>query len=135
MDVTTTSTRQGKFEARFYHKIFEEEIGRVRGHFGYVNITVFPTMITNLNLTVHSIQLQLILKARDMQVEEKMATFACINSTRAILTSLTRSRDKPDNNSNSSSQITLGLVCGAFAGVKVLMVTKMLVEMLRSESF
>lgn len=35
MDVTTTSTRQGKFEARFYHKIFEEEIGRVRGHFGY----------------------------------------------------------------------------------------------------
>ena len=26
--------RQGKFEARFYHKVFEEEIGRVRGHFG-----------------------------------------------------------------------------------------------------
>ena len=37
MDVTTTSTRQGKFEARFYHKIFEEEIGRVRGHFGPLN--------------------------------------------------------------------------------------------------
>jgi len=34
MDVTTTSTRQGKFEARFYHKVFEDEIGRVRGHFG-----------------------------------------------------------------------------------------------------
>lgn len=34
MSVTTTSTRQGKFEARFYHKVFEEEIGRVRGHFG-----------------------------------------------------------------------------------------------------
>lgn len=34
MDVTTTSARQGKFEARFYHKIFEEEVGRVRGHFG-----------------------------------------------------------------------------------------------------
>jgi translation initiation factor 3 subunit I len=34
MDVTTTSARQGKFEARFYHKIFEDEIGRVRGHFG-----------------------------------------------------------------------------------------------------
>lgn len=30
MDVTTTHTRQGKFEARFYHKVFEEEIGRVR---------------------------------------------------------------------------------------------------------
>jgi translation initiation factor 3 subunit I len=34
MDVTRTSARQGKFEARFYHKIFEDEIGRVRGHFG-----------------------------------------------------------------------------------------------------
>lgn len=34
MDVTTTAARQGKFEARFYHKIFEEEVGRVRGHFG-----------------------------------------------------------------------------------------------------
>ena len=29
-DVTTTSSRQGKFEARFYHKIFESEIGRVK---------------------------------------------------------------------------------------------------------
>lgn len=29
-DVTTTSSRQGKFEARFYHKIFELEIGRVK---------------------------------------------------------------------------------------------------------
>lgn len=34
MGVTTTNARQGKFEARIYHKIFEEEIGRVRGHFG-----------------------------------------------------------------------------------------------------
>ncbi|RMZ90620.1 hypothetical protein DV736_g2148, partial [Chaetothyriales sp. CBS 134916] len=43
MDVTTTSTRQGKFEARFYHKIFEDEIGRVRGHFGPLNtIAVHP---------------------------------------------------------------------------------------------
>lgn len=43
MDVTTTSTRQGKFEARFYHKIFEDEIGRVRGHFGPLNtVAVHP---------------------------------------------------------------------------------------------
>ncbi|KAF2841789.1 translation initiation factor 3, subunit I [Patellaria atrata CBS 101060] len=43
MDVTTTSARQGKFEARFYHKIFEEEIGRVRGHFGPLNyVAVHP---------------------------------------------------------------------------------------------
>ena len=34
MEVTQTAARQGKFEARFYHKIFEDEIGRVRGHFG-----------------------------------------------------------------------------------------------------
>lgn len=37
MDVTQTSARQGKFEARFYHKIFEDEIGRVKGHFGPLN--------------------------------------------------------------------------------------------------
>ncbi|KAI6248332.1 Eukaryotic translation initiation factor 3 subunit I [Erysiphe necator] len=44
MDVTTTSSRQGKFEARFYHKIFEQEIGRVRGHFGPLNtVAVNPS--------------------------------------------------------------------------------------------
>ncbi|KAF1811860.1 eukaryotic translation initiation factor-like protein 3 subunit [Eremomyces bilateralis CBS 781.70] len=43
MDVTTTSARQGKFEARIFHKIFEEEIGRVRGHFGPLNyVAVSP---------------------------------------------------------------------------------------------
>ena len=43
MDVTTTSSRQGKFESRFYHKVFEEEIGRVKGHFGPINyIAVRP---------------------------------------------------------------------------------------------
>jgi len=42
-DVTTTVARQGKFEARFYHKIFEDEVGRVRGHFGPLNtIAVHP---------------------------------------------------------------------------------------------
>lgn len=43
MDVTTTAARQGKFESRIYHKIFEEEIGRVRGHFGPLNtVAVHP---------------------------------------------------------------------------------------------
>jgi len=42
-DVTTTAASQGKFEARFYHKIFEDEIGRVKGHFGPLNyIAVHP---------------------------------------------------------------------------------------------
>ncbi|KIM30962.1 hypothetical protein M408DRAFT_327876 [Serendipita vermifera MAFF 305830] len=43
MNVTTTSARQGKFETRFWHKIFEEEVGRVKGHFGPINtIAVHP---------------------------------------------------------------------------------------------
>ena len=42
-EVTTTSQRQGKFEARFYHKIFEDEIGRVKGHFGPLNTVRSPS--------------------------------------------------------------------------------------------
>ncbi|KII90659.1 hypothetical protein PLICRDRAFT_157916 [Plicaturopsis crispa FD-325 SS-3] len=43
MSVTTTSARQGKFETRFWHKIFEEEVGRVKGHFGPINtLAVHP---------------------------------------------------------------------------------------------
>ncbi|SCV05072.1 LANO_0G17854g1_1 [Lachancea nothofagi CBS 11611] len=42
-DVTTTSSREGKFEARLYHKIFQDEIGRVKGHFGPLNcVAVSP---------------------------------------------------------------------------------------------
>jgi len=41
MEVTTTSTRIGKFDARFFHSIFEEEIGRVKGHFGPINSLSF----------------------------------------------------------------------------------------------
>jgi translation initiation factor 3 subunit I len=41
MDVTTTSARQGKFETRFYHLVFEEEMGRVKGHFGPINTLAF----------------------------------------------------------------------------------------------
>ena len=40
MNVTTTSLRKGKFETRFWHKIFEEEVGRVKGHFGPLNTYV-----------------------------------------------------------------------------------------------
>lgn len=41
MDVTTTSTRVGKFNARFFHYIFEEEFGSVKGHFGPINSVAF----------------------------------------------------------------------------------------------
>eukprot|EP00918_Siedleckia_nematoides_P027837 GHVU01059882.1.p1 GENE.GHVU01059882.1~~GHVU01059882.1.p1 ORF type:complete len:326 (+),score=43.59 GHVU01059882.1:99-1076(+) len=41
MDVTTTSTKIGKFDARFYHLVFEEEFARVKGHFGPINSVSF----------------------------------------------------------------------------------------------
>ncbi|TPX48040.1 hypothetical protein SeMB42_g02502 [Synchytrium endobioticum] len=41
MSVTTTSAKQGKFEVRFFHLAFEEEIGRVKGHFGPINTLAF----------------------------------------------------------------------------------------------
>lgn len=37
MSVTVTSASQGKFETRFFHTIFEEEFGRIKGHFGPIN--------------------------------------------------------------------------------------------------
>ena len=46
MSVTTTSLRQGKFEARFWHRVFEEEVGRVKGHFGPLNTYVIPILIS-----------------------------------------------------------------------------------------
>nr|ACO15193.1 Eukaryotic translation initiation factor 3 subunit I [Caligus clemensi] len=41
MEVTMTSTRIGKFDARFFHVVFEEEFGRVKGHFGPINSVQF----------------------------------------------------------------------------------------------
>ncbi len=41
MEVTTTSTKVGKFDARFFHLVFEEEFGRVKGHFGPINSVQF----------------------------------------------------------------------------------------------
>ncbi|BES98604.1 unnamed protein product [Nesidiocoris tenuis] len=39
--VTTTSSRVGKFDSRFFHLIFEEEFARVKGHFGPINSLAF----------------------------------------------------------------------------------------------
>ena len=41
MAVTTTSSKAGKFDSKIYHKIFEEEIGGIRGHFGPINALAF----------------------------------------------------------------------------------------------
>jgi translation initiation factor 3 subunit I len=37
ISVTTTSSRAGQFEARFFHSIYASEVGRVKGHFGPIN--------------------------------------------------------------------------------------------------
>lgn len=37
----TTAAQTGKFDARFYHMIFAEEFGRVKGHFGPINSVAF----------------------------------------------------------------------------------------------
>lgn len=40
-EVTTTAQQSGKFEAQFFHTIFEEEFARVKGHFGPINTIAF----------------------------------------------------------------------------------------------
>lgn len=40
-DVTTTSARAGRFEACFYHRVYAQEIGRVKGHFGPINTIAY----------------------------------------------------------------------------------------------
>ena len=39
--VTTTAGQAGKFEVVFYHKIYQEMFGTVRGHFGPLNFVAF----------------------------------------------------------------------------------------------
>ncbi len=39
--VTTTAGRAGKFQSVFFHKIYETEVGSVRGHFGPINSLMF----------------------------------------------------------------------------------------------
>lgn len=41
MEVTTTSTKSGKFDSRFFHLIYEEEFARLKGHFGPINSLAF----------------------------------------------------------------------------------------------
>jgi len=40
-DVTTSSTRQGKFEAEFYHMVYQDYMGSIKGHFGPINSLAF----------------------------------------------------------------------------------------------
>lgn len=37
MSVTTTSSKMGKLDAIFFHLVFEDELGSIKGHFGPIN--------------------------------------------------------------------------------------------------
>lgn len=51
MSVTTTSGKVGKFETRFFHLVYEEEFGSVKGHFGPINASAyFPALVIGLFL-------------------------------------------------------------------------------------
>lgn len=39
--VTTTYARMGKFEIKWFNKIYEDELGAVKGHFGPINTLDF----------------------------------------------------------------------------------------------
>lgn len=39
--MTTTAAKAGYFEARFFHKVFEEEFANARGHFSPINSVAF----------------------------------------------------------------------------------------------
>lgn len=41
--VTTTSAKEGRFEARFFHKVYTEEFANVKGHFGPINAVAFSS--------------------------------------------------------------------------------------------
>lgn len=77
MDVTTTSTRIGKFEARFFHLAFEEEFEESR-------------VTSDLSTVLPSI-----LMARATAVAAKMVTSASTTSTHSTL-NLSLKLNKPD---------------------------------------
>lgn len=84
MSVTTTSLRQGKFETRFWHKVFEEEVGRVKGHFGPVN--TYAQSLDPCDKPTDSLVIELpcIQPGRLMHPEVKTDLFECIISTSRI---------------------------------------------------
>jgi len=40
-DVTTTHSRVGNFQTRFFHKIYQNELASVKGHFGPIHVLAF----------------------------------------------------------------------------------------------
>jgi hypothetical protein len=72
---------QGKFETRFFHMIYQEEFGRVPGHFGPINaLAIHPTGRRSVFKSCTIILLFFKRYAATPAVQ-KTATFACIIST------------------------------------------------------
>jgi len=75
MSVTTTSLRQGKFETRFWHKVLEEEVGRVKGHFGPINTFVQSSISWHNFIVSLALGSRYTQKARATLLVEKMVSF------------------------------------------------------------
>ena len=57
MSVTTTAGKVGKFETRFFHLVYEEEFGCVKGHFGPINAREYANPYTkNKNTCVSCVE-------------------------------------------------------------------------------
>jgi len=83
MSVTMTSLRQGKFEARFWHRIFEEEVGRVKGHFGPLNTYVDDRFTVRSRVDIAEPGSLFIRQGRPMHLGEKTDSYACTTLMRA----------------------------------------------------
>ena len=81
MAVTTTSSRQGKFEVQFFHLAFEEEIGRVKGHFGPINTLAFHPLGKGYASGGEGKRTKLFV----FNIFLKMDSFDCINSMIVII--------------------------------------------------
>ena len=85
MSVTTTSARQGKFETRFWHKVLEEEVGRVKGHFGPINTYVSPQRAWESQTLNTFIESPFILPASHTLLAVRTVSFESITLTRVTL--------------------------------------------------
>ena len=100
MSVTTTSGKVGKFETRFFHLVYEEEFGSVKGHFGPINASKYlhstkDAAMISICMCCHFLTskpsqnlvgLQSTLTRMDetTQVAPKMDTYGYINSIKVI---------------------------------------------------
>ena len=87
MNVTTTSLRQGKFETRFWHKLFEEEVGRVKGHFGPINTYVTPCPVCHFLCSPPCVCIELRPRRRAIATPRAVRTVLCACTTLTRATS------------------------------------------------